>query len=121
MPIEKAFAIRAAPAAIYDALERDVASAPPGPAFEVLRRDPGRGIDLRVTISGIPCWLTYRLDPADGYTEVVAALTPFGWKYALFRVMTLGLRQQGFELALVQGLANLKDAVEGVEGGGVTA
>jgi hypothetical protein len=118
MPIEKAFAIEASPYDIYAALERDLAGASQhaGETFEVLRRDPGRAIDLRVTIAGVPCWLTYRLEPRDTYTEVIALLTPFGMKYTLFRIMTLGLRDQGFEVALVEGLANLKAAVESERG-----
>jgi hypothetical protein len=114
MPIEKAFAIQATPAEIYDALQRDLAEASPhsGETFEVLRRDPGRAIDLRVTIAGVPCWLTYRLEPRQDHTEVIALLTPFGLKYTLFRIMTLGMRDQGFEVALVEGLANHKAAVE---------
>jgi hypothetical protein len=117
--IEKAFAINASPADIYDALDRDLreAAAHLGTTFEVLRRDPGRGIDLRVTIGGVPCWLTYRLEPREGHTDVVALLTPFGLKYTLFRIMTFGLRDQGFEIALVEGLANLKAAVEASEEG----
>lgn len=115
MPIEKAFAIHASPHDIYAALERDVASAPRGGdgGFDVLRRERDRQIDLQVTMGGIPCWLTYRLEPKEGYTEVVALLTPYGLKYALFRIMTLGMHDHGFEVALVQGLANLKESLEG--------
>ncbi|HZP58021.1 MAG TPA: hypothetical protein VFC53_10800 [Dehalococcoidia bacterium] len=119
MPIEKAFAIDAPPHEIYAAIERDLASASAhaGETFQVLRRDPDRAIDLRVTISGIPCWLTYRLEPREAYTEVIALLTPFGFRYTFFRIITFGLRNQGFEYALVSGLANLKAAVERKDGG----
>ncbi len=113
MTIEKAFAIKASAHDIYAALERDIATASGDDSgFEVLRREPDREIELSVTIGGIPCWLTYRLDPRADHTEVVALLTPFGFKYAFFHIITLGLRNQGFEVALVQGLANLKQAVE---------
>ena len=114
MPIEKAFAINAPPREIFAAIERDLAAAGEhaGDTFEVLRREPDTSIDLRVTIGGVPCWLTYRLVPRETDTEVVALLTPFGFKYTFFRIVTLGLRDQGFEMALVQGLANLKAAVE---------
>jgi len=116
--IEKAFAIHASPREIYQALERDIAGAQShdGETFEVLRRDPDRSLELRVTIGGVPCWLTYRLLPRDGYTEVAGVLTPFGFKYTLFRLITLGLRDEGFTMALVQGLVNLKEAVEGPGG-----
>lgn len=115
MPIEKAFAIRATPPEIYAALERDIEAAlhaDGGGQFEVLRRERDREIELRVSISGFPCWLTYRLDPKPDHTEVVALLTPFGFRYTFFRMITFGLRDQGLEFALVQGLVNLKEAVE---------
>lgn len=114
MAIEKAFAIKATPHNIYAAIERDLESAGShsGETFEVLHREPGQSIELRVTIGDVPCWLTYRLTPMSDYTEVSATLVPFGWRYTLFRFMTLGLRQQNFEIALVQGLVNLKEAVE---------
>lgn len=114
MSIEKAFAIRATPAEIYAAIERDLGSASEhaGRTFEVVRRDPGRSIDLRVTIGGVPCWLTYTLEGKADHTEVVATLTPFGFKYTFFRIITFGMHDQGFAMALVQGLTNLKEAVE---------
>jgi hypothetical protein len=112
---EKAFAVNATPDVIYAALERDLQGAAEheGDAFEVLRRDPPRSMDLRVTIGGVPCWLTYRLEPREDYTEVVGMVTPFGWKYTFFKIITLGMRDQGYEIALVEGLANLKAEVEG--------
>lgn len=115
MPIEKAFAIRAEPQVIYDAIERDLnmADEHEGDTFAVVRRDPPRSLELRVTIGGVPCWLTYILEPKADHTEVAARLTPFGWKYTFFRIMTFGMRDQGYEIALVEALANLKAEVEG--------
>ena len=117
MSIEKAFAIHAPASQVYAAIERDLGEATQheGSAFQVLRRDPPRGIHLRVTIGGVSCWLTYRLDERDGTTDVTGVLTPFGWRYAFFKIITLGMRDQGFEIALFEGLANLKAEVEGVE------
>jgi hypothetical protein len=114
VPIEKAFAINAQPQTIYDALTRDLreADAHRGDTFEILREDPPRSIDLRVTIGGVSCWLTYRLEPRGDHTEVIGVLTPFGVRYMFFKFVTLGLRDQGFEIALVEGLANLKAEVE---------
>jgi hypothetical protein len=115
MPIEKAFAIDAPPAVIYDAIERDLAAADAhsGSTWEALRRDPPHALDLRVTIGGVPCELAYRITPEDDYTEVSATLTPYGLKHAIFRIITFGMQNQGFEAALVQSLANLKESVEG--------
>lgn len=118
MPIEKAFAIRADAQVIYDAIERDLhaADAHEGDTFAILRRDPPRSLELRVTIGDVPCWLTYILEPKADHTEVAARLTPFGWKYTLFRIMTFGMRDQGYEIALVEALANLKAEVEDADG-----
>jgi hypothetical protein len=115
MPIEKAFAIHAQPHEIFAAIERDLGAAREheGDTFEVVRRDPSRSIELRVTIGGIPCWLSYTLHPTPDHTEVSVRLVPFGWKYTLFRIMTFGMRDQGYEIALVEALANLKAEVEG--------
>lgn len=116
MAIEKAFAIDAAPAEIFAALDRELSAASEyaGDTHEVLRRDPPRSIDLRVTISGMPCHLSYRIsERAEGGCEVVATVQPYGWKYGLFRVMTFGMHDGGFAVTLVHSLANLKAAVEG--------
>jgi hypothetical protein len=118
MSVEKAFAIQAAPDVIFAAIERDLAAAGEhaGDTFEVIRRDPPHSIEMRVTIGNIPCWLTYALEPRDGYTEIVGRMTPFGWKNAVFRLMTFGMRDQGYEVALVEALANLKAEVEDPDG-----
>jgi hypothetical protein len=117
MPIEKAFAIHANAREIYAAIERDLGDAAEhaGDTFEIVRRDPPRSLELRVTIGGIPCWLTYVLEEKPDHTEVAARLTPFGWKYTFFRIMTFGMRDQGYEIALVEALANLKSEVEGTD------
>jgi hypothetical protein len=118
MPIEKAFAINDTPEVIFGAIERDLATAREheGDTFEVLQRDPPRSIALRVTIAGVPCHLTYRLESREHDTQVVGTLTPYGWRYVFFKFLTLG-RDQGFEVALFEGLANLKADVEGSGGG----
>jgi hypothetical protein len=114
MPIEKAFAIRATPDDIYAALDRDLRSAEAegDGDFEILGRDPGRSLELRVTMGGIPCWLRYDLTPQGDATEVTATLTPFGLRYTVYKIVTLGMRDHAFALALVQGLANLKAELE---------
>jgi hypothetical protein len=115
LPIEKVFAIHATPQEIYAALERDLADAAEheGTTHEVRRRECDRSIELRVTIGIVPCLLRYRIEPAAAHTEVTASLMPFGWKYAVFQMITLGMRRSIFEFALVDALANLKAAVEG--------
>ena len=122
MPIEKAFAINASPGRIYAALDEELsgAAAESDGEFEILKRDPGRSFELRVTIGGVPCWLTYRIEPKGEHTEVTGQLIPFGLRYLLFRTITLGMRDYGFAMALVQGLSNLKEALESPDDGADT-
>jgi hypothetical protein len=114
VPIEKVFAINAPPSAIFAAIERDLADASEyeGTTHEVLVRDPDRAIELRVTIGAIPCKLRYTLEEKAEYTEVTGTIVPYGWRYAAFRIITFGLRDTNFAVALVQALANLKAEVE---------
>ena len=114
MAIERAFSIQAPPRRIFEAIERDIASAQEfeGDTFEVLERVPPQSITLRVTIANVPCRLQYRLAEKGDHTEVVGEIEPYGWKHAAFKVMTFGLREQNYAIVLTQALANLKAAVE---------
>ena len=118
MPIEKVFAIKAPARTIFAAIERDLiaASEYAGTTHDVLASEHDRAIELRVTIGGIPCRLRYTLDEQDGQTEVTGTLAPYGWRYALFRTMTFGLRETNFAVTLVQALANLKASAEAEHG-----
>ena len=115
MPLEKAFAIKAEPAAIWRALTGELEVAD-DTSFEVERAVPGEFLSLWVDLQGgISALVTYRLIPHDDHTEVVATMAPQGLRYAIFRMITMGRADTNYELLLVQGLANLKRAVE--EGG----
>ena len=113
MPLEKAFAIKADRATIWRALTGELEVADRG-AYEVERAVPNELLSLWVDLQGgIRARLTYRLIPRDDHTEVVATMEPEGLRYAVFRIITLGRADTNYELVLVQGLANLKQAVEG--------
>lgn len=112
MAIEKAFAVKAEPAAIWRALtgELEVADAS---TYTIERAVPNERLSLSVDLpGGVRALLTYTLTPRDGHTEVVATMVPQGLRYAVSRIITLGRADTNYELVLVQGLANLKDAVE---------
>jgi hypothetical protein len=118
MPIDTTFAITASPQQVFAALERDLMGAREheGSTFEVLDSRRPESLDLRVTIGGIPCRLRYRItgsDDDEDHCEANAALTPYGWRYVFFKIITLGMRDQNFKVMLVEGLANLKAEVEG--------
>jgi hypothetical protein len=113
MPLEKAFAIKAAPNVIWDALTADLERGEPG-AYEIERAVTGRELSLWVNLQrGVKALLTYELIPRDDHTEVVARMSPQGFRYAVFRIITFGRADTNYEMILVQGLANLKRAVEG--------
>lgn len=111
--LEKAFAIKAEPAAIWSALTGELAVADES-RYRVERAVTAQELVLWVELQGgVPAQLTYRLIPRDDHTEVVATMAPQGLRYAIFRMLTLGRADTNYELLLVEGLANLKRAVEG--------
>jgi len=114
--LEKAFAINAEPAVIWRELTRELAEAASG-SHTVERSVEPRELAVRVELqSGIEALITYELIPREDYVEVVARMEPRGFRYAVFRVITLGRYNTGYELALVQGLSNLKEAAEAAAG-----
>ena len=112
MAIEKVFAVKAEPAEIWDALWRDLGEGEDG-AYEVERSSWPTGFSLRLTIGGVPALLTYAITQRAEHCEVLARLEPEGFRYMLYQFVTFGHFGRNFELALVEGLANLKRAVEG--------
>jgi len=112
VPLEKAFAIKAAPDAIWRALTGEL-EAGAGATYTVERAVPNELLSLWVDLQrGIRANITYRLVPHDDHTEVIATMAPEGFRYGLFRMFTLGRYDTNCEVLLVQGLANLKEAVE---------
>ena len=112
MVLEKAFAIKAEPAAIWQALTGELEIADEA-HFDVERAVPNEFLSLWVNLQGsIRTLLTYRLIRRDDHTEVVATIEPHGLRYAVFRMITFGRADTNYELLLVEGLANLKRAVE---------
>lgn len=112
MALEKAFAIKAEPAAIWRALTGELEVADET-AYSVERAVPNELLSLSVDLQGgIRAFITYRLIPREDHTEVVATMEPQGLRYAIFRMITLGRADTNYELLLVEGLSNLKRAVE---------
>jgi hypothetical protein len=118
--IEKAFAIKADPGTIWHALTGELNVADES-AYTIERAVANQELSLWVQLpGGVRAFLTYRLIPRDGQTEVVATMVPQGLRYAISRIITLGRADTNYELVLVQGLANLKEAVEGNHGSAPT-
>ena len=112
MGIEKAFAIQAEPAIIWRELTRELAQAPPG-SHTIERSVEPQELVVRVELqSGIEALITYQLIPREDHVEVVARMEPRGFRYAIFKAITLGRYDTGYALALAQGLSNLKEAAE---------
>jgi hypothetical protein len=108
--IEKAFAIEAEPARVWEALWSEAAD--DGERIQLEGFNWPHSLTVRVDLGGIPALITYRLLPREGHTEVVATLEPLGVRYVLLQVLSLGRMRVGFEMLIVQWLANLKAAVE---------
>ena len=113
MAVEKAFAINAEPAKIWEVLTSEINLAEQG-VFEVEESITNEYLALRVRFQdGIEAHISYRLIPRDDHTEVVATMHPEGMRYAIFQMITFGRSNINYEMGLVVGLANLKAAVEG--------
>lgn len=112
MALEKAFAIHAEPAVIWRELTRELALAPPG-SHTIERSLEGQELTVRVELpDGVEAIITYQLIPREDHVEVVARMDPLGVRYSLMRAITLGRYDTGYEIALVEGLSNLKQAAE---------
>jgi hypothetical protein len=111
--IEKAFAIKASPTAIWHALTGELELGDKS-AYEIERAITNQSIALWVQLQGgIRARLTYKLIPQSEHTEVVATMEPEGVRYAFFKLLTFGRANLNYEIALVEGLSNLKRSVEG--------
>jgi hypothetical protein len=110
--IEKAFAIKASPATIWEALWADLGEGEES-AYQLEGSSWPSSIQIKVDMGGIDCLLTYRISAMDGYTEVAAALEPLSKRYGLYYLLTFGHIKRNYEMLLVSGLANLKASVEG--------
>jgi hypothetical protein len=112
MTIEKAFAIEAPASKIWDALVGELSTADKS-AYRVERAITNEELSLWVHLAGgIQARLTYRLISRESHTEVIASMEPQGFRYQVFRIITLGRADVNYEMVLVEGLANLKSAAE---------
>jgi hypothetical protein len=112
MLIEKAFAIEAEPTAIWDALWSDL-TAGDAARYTVEQSNRPERIAIKVELGGLPVLLTYLISPKDAYAEVSVTLQPLTVRHALYQIVTFGHFGRNYEMMLVQGLANLKTALEG--------
>ena len=116
MTIEKAFAIKAPPDVIWDALWTDLAEGDESLYNLEGSSRPAR-LQLKVDMSGVDCLLTYTLRPMQEqeFTEVAASLEPMSKRYSLYYLLTFGHIKRNYEMLLVEGLVNLKAHIEGTE------
>ena len=112
MAIEKAFAIEATPEAIWDALWADLGDGDES-LYTVEESTWPQSFTLRLDFAGMLSLLTYRIEPKEQYCEVSATLTPLAKRYGILWALTFGHIKHNYEVLLVEGLANLKDALEG--------
>jgi hypothetical protein len=110
--IEKAFAIKAEPADIWNALWHELGQGDES-RFVVEQSHWPYGFTIRLELAGLPSLLTYRIKQREEDCEVSATLQPLGRRYGLYQMLTFGHMRRNYEVMLVQGLVNLKEAVEG--------
>ena len=114
MAIERAFAIEAEPAEIWDALWHDLSSGEDG-AYSLDSSSRPTLLSIQVKLGNIETLLTYRIEQKDGFSEVAASIEPLSCRYRLYQLLTFGHVRRNYEMLLVQGLSNLKSRLEGNE------
>ena len=114
MAIETAFEIRAESEAIWDALWSELGLGEDG-SFSVEGSTWPKRLSLRVTLSGVPCVLSYSIEPNGDGCEVTAKLEPSGLRYMVYQATTFGHFGRNYKFLLATGLANLKQSVEAPE------
>lgn len=112
MSIDRAFAINATQAEIWDALWQDLTTGDAN-AFTVERSNRPNSFTLRLDLGGLPSILKYSIEPRDDYCEVTASIEPLSARYRLLQILTFGRARLNYEVLLTQSLASLKSALEG--------
>jgi hypothetical protein len=113
MAIEKAFAIKGTPTDVWMALTGDLQLGDSS-TYEIERAIANQSLSLWVQLQGgIRARLVYTLIAHEDHTEVAATMEPEGFRYAVLRILSFGRADTNYEIALVEGLANLKRSVEG--------
>jgi hypothetical protein len=110
--IEKAFAIEAAPGEIWSALWQELQTAGEGTA-ELEQSHRPNLLAVKVKLGSISALLTYKITQREQDCEVAVTLEPLSSRYGLYQILTFGHLRKNYEMLLVQGLANLKTALEG--------
>ena len=112
MPIEKAFAIAADPGDIWQALWSDLAGGEPD-TYVVEHSNWPHALTVCLDLAGMPSRVAYKITAMQNHSEVSVSLDPLSVRYPLLQILTLGRMRISLELLLVQGLANLKESLEG--------
>ena len=111
-PIERAFAINADSETIWDALWHDLSQGD-ADVFDVESSAWPRTFSLLVSLGGMPCRLTYSIEPRVEHTEVAILAEALSWRYAIYQIASFGHYRRNLELTLTIALSNLKIALEG--------
>ena len=111
---EHAFEIEAPVEDIWRALMNEAqAGVDAGQAVLIAAERPRR-LELDVAVGwGLTVRYAYKLSRAGDNSVVIVELTPRGIRWAFSNILMLGRGITPFSLAAAQGLANLKEAVEG--------
>ena len=111
---EHAFEIEAPVEDIWRALRNEAqAGVDAGQAVLIAAERPRR-LELDVAVGwGLTVRYAYKLSRSGDNSVVIVEVTPRGMRWALSNIITLGRGITPFSLAVTQGLANLKETVEG--------
>ena len=118
---ERVFSISASPDLVWRTLLTEVQPGADADRARILHEEPPRYLRLDVPFG----WshgviYDYRLRPVAAGCEVAVEVAPYGIRFAIGNIFSLGRGLTPYMLAVTQGLANLKEECEQrvAEGGG---
>ena len=110
---QRVFAIEAPPSRIWRTLLKEVREGVESGTATILREDAPELLELEVRMSrGLVVRYRYALVVNGPHTEVAVTVNPYGLRFAVANIFSLGRGVTPYMLAVTQGLSNLKASVE---------
>ena len=109
MADERAFAVKAPPELIWRLLREEAQQGVDGGRAEILHPEAPRQMVLKVQMGwGLQVEYDYAIAIKAEHTEVSCRVRPHGVRHRMANLVSFGRGKSPYQLALTQGLANLK-------------
>ena len=115
MADDRAFAVQAPPEVIWRLLRQEAQEGVESGRARILRQEAPRRMVLTVQMGwGLQIEYEYGIAVKEDHTEVSCRVRPHGLRHRMANLISFGRGTTPYQLALTQGLANLKQEAEKV-------